>query len=892
MKHVTIGIVAHVDAGKTTLSEAFLYESGTIKNLGRVDRRDTLFDNDEQERDRGITIFSKQGEFGYGDTRFTLIDTPGHSDFTAEMERSLQILDYAVLVISGSDGVQAHTRTLWRLLKQYEIPTFIFVNKMDRPDNDAKQLLAELKAELSDGVVDIYDYAHGDGAYEEIAMASGDEDILEQYMETGMVETKTISGLILTRKLYPCIFGSALKLDGVEPLLSCMDRYVMDYCDIQTYQEGQKLHDIRYESDEQTDRDKHSDYDTQPAHEEFGARVYKITRDEKGVRLTHIKIMSGSLRVKDVLCRDADGNDEKVNQIRIYNGNDYETTDELGRGYVCAVTGPASTCAGQGLGSFGANNMELIEPVISYRMSFDEKVSARKLYPQLKQLEEELPELLLEWNESDESIGIRLMGQVQTEILTQIIKQRFGVVADFDQGRITYRETIAAPVIGVGHFEPLRHYAEAHIRIEPGERGSGIEIAADCSEDVLDRNWQRLIMTHLRERHFTGVAVGGQLTDVKLTVINGRAHTKHTEGGDFRQATYRAVRQGLMQADTVILEPYYNFLLDIPDTMVGRAMTDMENMHAHMEAPELANGRAVIRGYGPVATMRNYQINVNAYTSGTGSIAVAFRGYDVCHNPDEVLAESGYDPDMDLRNPSSSVFCAHGSGFIVPWDQVKSYMHVFDDEERQYDTDEPEIRSRESFDYSIGTDEIDEIFARTFAANKNKSKSAYKKQHRDMHGINAPGQHSAAPASVRTREKLLVVDGYNVIFAWQDLKEIAGDNINAAKDKLISLLSNYRGITGIGILLVFDGYKVKENKGSETVAEGIRVVHTKEGETADSYIERYTHEHVKTHDITVATSDGLIQTVVRGNGCLVISSRELHERLETAAAQLRDEYNL
>jgi predicted RNA-binding protein with PIN domain len=485
------------------------------------------------------------------------------------------------------------------------------------------------------------------------------------------------------------------------------------------------------------------------------------------------------------------------------------------------------------------------------------------------------------------------MGQVQTEILTNIIKQRFGVVADFDQGRITYRETIADTVIGVGHFEPLRHYAEAHIRIEPGERGSGIEIASDCSEDVLDKNWQRLIMTHLKERSFCGVATGSRLTDVKFTVINGRAHTKHTEGGDFRQATYRAVRQGLMQAETVILEPYYNFILDIPDTMVGRAMTDMENMHAHMETPELANGRAVVSGYGPVATLRNYQINVNAYTSGTGTMAVAFRGYDVCHNQEEVIAASHYDPDADLKNPSSSVFCAHGSGFIVPWDQVKSYMHVFDDEEKQYDTPEPEIRSRENFDYSIGTDEIDEIFAKTFGANKNKSKSAYKKQHRDMlNEGNMTGNGRLTKPQSASAEKLLVVDGYNVIFAWDDLKSIAEDNINAAKDKLISLLSNYRGITGGEILLVFDGYKVKDNRGSATYAENIQVVHTKEGETADSFIERYTHENAKTKRITVATSDGLIQTVTRGNGCMVISSRELYEVMEEAARRLREEYNL
>lgn len=864
MKHITIGIIAHVDAGKTTLSEGILFESGEIKKAGRVDNKDTVFDTDEQERERGITIFSKQGEFKYQDTEFTLLDTPGHVDFAAEMERNLQVLDYAILVISGSDGVQSHTRTLWRLLKQYKIPCFIFVNKMDQPDNDRNAILANLKLELSDAVIDM----KSDNYLEEIAINSNDETLLESYMEQGTIADFDIRKLVYERRIVPCYFGSALKLDGIKELLSGLDMYTQEI----TYPE------------------------------EFGARVYKITRDEKGNRLTHLKVMGGKLKVKDGILETEDGDVEKVNQIRIYNGESYVTKDEVVAGTVCAVTGLTGSHAGQGIGSFGTNNMELIEPVISYRMTFDYNVSARQLYPKIKELEEELPELMTSWDERDESIYIKLMGQMQIEVLTNLIKERFKVVPIFDEGRITYKETVAAPVIGVGHFEPLRHYAEAHIRIEPGEIGSGIEIAADCSEDILDKNWQRLIMTHLRERTFLGTAVGGVLTDVKFTVINGRAHTKHTEGGDFRQATYRAVRQGLMEAGTVILEPYYNFIIDIPDNMIGRAMTDIENKFGTINAPELHNGRAILKGYGPVSTLRDYQINLNAYTSGNGTMSVSLRGYAPCHNEEEVCANSRYDAEADTRNPSSSVFCEHGSGFIVPWDQVKSYMHVFDEEEKQYDTEIKEIRSRETFDYSIGLDEIDQIFAKTFASNKKSEKSSYKKKHTvvSSHSANyrsgdTGSRMSKADSVVNSfanREKLLVVDGYNVIFAWENLSDIAKDNINAAKDKLISVMSNLRTLIDEEILIVFDGYKNKGSKGSEEILEDVKVVHTKEDVTADAFIERFTHDNIKKYDITVASSDGLIQTITRGNGCKVISSRNLYEIMVNEEKQLRENYNL
>lgn len=861
MKHITIGIIAHVDAGKTTLSESLLYESGVIRKPGRVDSGDTLLDSDVQERQRGITIFSKQAEFSYGDTSFTLLDTPGHVDFAAEMERTLQVLDYAVLVISGSDGVQAHTRTLWRLLRQYDIPTFIFVNKMDQPDNNADDILKQLKSELSESVVGMCSEA-GTVDYEEIAISSGDEQVLDYYMEQNVISEEMIAGLIMCRKIFPCYFGSALKSEGVTGLMQDMDTFTI----ARNYED------------------------------EFGARVYKITRDDKGNRLTHIKVMGGLLKVRDILCEDEAGNPEKVNQIRIYNGAGYEVRDEVSAGYICTVTGPVSTYAGQGLGFYERNNMELIEPVISYRMRFAQKVSPRMIYPMLKQLEEELPELKLVWDEDDEGIYIKLMGQVQIEILTNVIKERFGAVPEFDRGRISYKETIADTVIGVGHFEPLRHYAEVHLKIEPGEPGSGIEICSDCSEDVLDRNWQRLIMTHLKERSFVGVAVGGQLTDVKFTVINGRAHNKHTEGGDFRQATYRAVRQGLMEAETVVLEPYYNFILDIPDNMVGRAMTDIENRFGTMEAPVLNNGRAIIKGYAPVATLRDYQINVNAYTSGTGSISVSLRGYAPCHNQDEVINESGYDAESDMKNPSSSVFCTHGSGFIVPWDQVKAYMHVFDEEEKKYDTSTPEIRSRENFDYSIGLDEIETIFAKTFSANKKEERNRFNRKRivseytpsYTVCGKKAPEKRETTVK----REKMLLVDGYNVIFGWDYLAELARDNMDAAKDKLISVLSNYQAIDSHYTLVVFDGYKVKDNRGSEEIKEDIHIVYTKEGETADSYIERYTHDKVRKYDITVATGDGLIQTITRGNGCRIVSPGDLYHQIEEEIKNLRETYGL
>lgn len=846
MKNVVVGVLAHVDAGKTTLSEAILYSTGEIRNLGRVDNRDTLLDHDVQERERGITVFSKQAVFETEHLHVTWLDTPGHVDFSAEMERTLQVLDYAVLVISASDGIQGHTRTLWKLLKQYDIPLFIFVNKMDQPGNQRDKIMELLQNEIFEGCVDFTDLTAE--VLEELAVLSSDENILERYLEDGVLSDEQIAQMITCRKIFPCLFGSALRLEGIDALIDVMDRFM--------------------QSPEYPDT--------------FGARIYKITRDETGKRLTHMKITGGMLRVKDTVM------DEKVNQIRIYTGNRYDSVNEAEAGIICTVTGLTHSAAGQGIGFDSGRTMFLIEPVLTYKMSLPDTVNTRQIYPSIKLLEEELPELNVTWNEQTEEIGVKLMGQVQLEILTGIIAKRFGFTPSFDTGTITYMETIASPVIGVGHFEPLRHYAEVHLLLEPGETGSGIQITANCSEDILDKNWQRLIQTHLRERSFIGVLTGSYLTDVKITLINGKAHQKHTEGGDFRQATYRAVRQGLMQAESVLLEPYYSFRLEIPAEMVGRAMTDIENMHGVMDPPDIVGERAVLTGRGPVATMRDYQINLNSYTHGTGTISVTFSGYERCHNPQEVIARCGYDPEQDIANPASSVFCSHGAGFIVPWYEVSDYMHVFDDIENSSDEIRPVYgRPVNQFDYTIDLDEIDAIFARTFAANRREDKHAgYKKK-------KAPLTEYRSVKSYRSdRAKLLMVDGYNVIFAWDELQALAQDNIDSAKDRLLHVLSNYQGMIDYDVILVFDGYKVKGNCGRIVMMDNIKVVHTKENETADQYIEKFVHENAEKYAITVATSDGMIQQIVRGADGRIISSRELKDVIEEAARLLRDEYDL
>lgn len=845
MKNIVIGVLAHVDAGKTTLSEAILYNTGIIRTIGRVDNKNTMLDSNAWERARGITIFSKQACFDIGNTHITWLDTPGHVDFSAEMERTLQVLDYAVLVISATDGIQGHTRTLWKLLKQYNIPCFIFVNKMDQPDNESKNILKHLKNDLNDSIVDfsILDY----DVYEELAIASGEENILNTFLSEGIISDSDISDLIYERKIYPCVFGSALKQYGVEHFLDIIDRF--------TYE-------INHNND-------------------FSARIYKITRDNDGSRLTHMKITGGQLKIRDLI------DNEKVTQIRIYSGEKYESVECADTGIICAVKGLLNTVAGQGLGCDKGNTMKLMEPVLSYRLLLPENISARKIYPDIKKLEEELPELDSEWNEETEDISVKIMGQVQLEILTGLIEERLLFKPAFDKGVITYKETIADTVIGVGHFEPLRHYAEVHLKIEPSRRGSGIIVETDCREEILDKNWQRLITTHIREKSHRGILVGAELTDVKITIINGRAHQKHTEGGDFRQATYRAIRQGLMQAENILLEPYYNFTIEIPSDMVGKVMTDMDTMYAKIDIPDISEDKAYITGRGPVYTMRDYQINLNAYTHGLGSMTVTFAGYDICHNTEDIINTNNYNPDNDTANPSSSVFCSHGAGFIVPWYEVYEYMHVHDICDDEYFNDKCEKIIHNEFDYSIGIDEINEIISRTAHANSRQDKhNNYKKKSSSLE------YHVNVKAYPKNRKKLLIVDGYNVIFAWNDLSGLAADNMDSAKDRLIHILSNYQGSTGLDIMLIFDGYKVKGNIGNDTVKDNIHIIHTKENQTADLYIENFTFSNSEKFAITVVTSDGMIQRIVRGSDARIISSREFADIIKNESERLKEDYNL
>ncbi|MGN0435818.1 MAG: NYN domain-containing protein, partial [Wujia sp.] len=759
----------------------------------------------------------------------------------------LQVLDYAVLVISGADEIFGHTLTLWELLQRYHVPAFIFVNKMDRSEKSKAELIQVLGGALSESCVCFGANEISGQLAEEIAVHSSDENVLEYLLEKGNISDEMIADMIKQRNIFPVYFGSALTGSGIDELLIGLSRFTMM--------------DIRDNA--------------------FGGKIYKISRDSKGNRLTHIKITSGSISVKDEIIPG-----EKIDEIRIYSGEKYTNVTEATAGRIYAITGCDSTYAGQGVGICSDTEMKILEPVLRYELLTPLTVSKRQVYPMLKTLEEELPELKIIWNEDTEEINVMIMGQVQIEILQELIHERFGFSVEFGQGRITYKETINNTVVGVGHFEPLRHYAEVHLLMEPAERGTGISVESECSEDILDKNWQRLIATHINERIHRGVLTGASLTDVRFKIINGRAHTKHTEGGDFRQATYRAIRQGLMQAENILLEPYYSFQLTIPADMVGRAMTDIEQMHGIIDMPDITGDKAVLTGVAPVSTMRDYQINVNAYTHGKGNLTVTFKDYRPCHNQDEVVAESGYNPNEDMRNPSSSVFCAHGSGFIVPWDEVFDYMHVTDDDESDKILEELHTTSKEVFDYNIGADEIEEIMSKTFSANKNARKNAFKKKKSPEYTYTRPSRIGIK------REKLLMVDGYNVIFAWDELKALAEVNIDSAKDRLISILSNFKGVVNYRIILVFDGYKVKGNSGSSSTVEDIQVIYTKQDETADRYIEQFTNKNKEKYDITVATSDGLVQQITRGQDCYIISSRELYELIQTEMNILRENYNL
>ena len=850
-KHICVGILAHVDAGKTTLSEAILYTAGNLRKFGRVDNGDAFLDTYELERSRGITIFSKQAEVSMEEMDLTLLDTPGHVDFSAEMERTLQVLDYAILVISGADGVQGHTLTLWSLLKRYEIPTFLFINKMDQNGTDKTALLEELQERLSSGCID-FGTKNSDEFYEAVAME--DEELLDQYLESGEIEDEQIRKMITERKIFPCFFGSALKLQGVEEFLNDFGYYMEE-----------------------------KEYP-----EQFGARVFKITRDESGNRLTHLKVTGKDLKVKTVIT----SSDEKINQIRIYSGEKYETVNELEAGRICAVTGLSDTYPGQCLGVEQGGYEPVLEPVLTYQMILPEQTSATVMLPKLRQLEEEEPELHIIWNEELQEIQVQIMGEVQIEILKSLIKERFDVDVEFGQGNIVYKETIANTVEGVGHFEPLRHYAEVHLLLEPLERGSGVVIDTQCSEDILDKNWQRLILTHLLEKEHRGVLTGAPITDIKITLAAGRAHQKHTEGGDFRQATYRAVRQGLRMAESILLEPYYKFRLEIPQQMVGRAMTDIEKMHGTFETPDTSKEMAVLQGVAPVSTMQGYQKEVLAYSKGMGRLFTTLNGYDICHNAEEIIEEAGYDPDHDLENPCGSVFCSHGAGYNVSWDEVPEHMHLEsvlakETEEEEFD----EIAQRRAYieDEWIDTDEIDKILEQTFYANQhNKSKWKKKKAARIEQDYHSSAEKSSVKRDMS--KKYLLVDGYNVIYAWDELKELLDTNVDAARGKLLDEMCNYQGMKGMELIVVFDAYRVKGHETEITDYLNIHVVYTKEAETADQYIEKFAHTHGRKYDVTVATSDGLEQIIIRGQGCRLLSARELKRDYEEAKAQIRTEY--
>ncbi len=967
-KKLVVGILAHVDAGKTTLAESILYTCGSIRKLGRVDHKDAFLDTDRQERDRGITIFSKQAQVCWNDVAITLLDTPGHVDFSAEMERTLQVLDYAVLVVSGADGVQGHVLTLWRLLARYQVPVFLFFNKMDQPDTDPAALLAEAKERLDERCVAFggldeqgRPYRREEAAFcEDVAVC--DEELLERYLEAqesaggpeqsgktaesadregcgvkaaersgggkrpghdGIIDEETIADLIVKRKVFPCYFGSALKVEGITELLDGIGVYTR----MPSYGEA------------------------------FGARVYKISRDAQGNRLTHIKITGGMIRVKQTVLthgnhcsrRGYEGDsretknvqEEKIDQIRIYSGDKYTVEQEVAAGTVCALSGLSMTFCGEGLGAEREDTVPLLEPVMTYRIVLPEACDVHQMYNKLCQLEEEEPQLHMVWREQLNEIHVQLMGEVQIEVLRNLIRERFDVEVMFDEGSIVYKETITSAAEGVGHYEPLRHYAEVHLLLEPGEPGSGLQFASRCSEDVLDRNWQRLVLTHLEEKEHLGVLTGAPITDMQITLVAGRAHLKHTEGGDFRQATYRAVRHGLCKAQNILLEPVYAFRLELPAALIGRGMTDMQNKAGKFGAPELAGDFAILTGTVPVSEMTGYQAEVSAYSGGKGRIYVELKGYAPCHNADTVIASAGYEAERDTDNPCSSVFCAHGAGFVVEWDQVETYMHLDyaadrggfaqaqdrrDESFRFADEGLPEAgvggygdhaharlggRQRSSASpEAIGQDEIEEIMNRTYGT-KERKKQGWARTIRAGGNAGAPevradrsesagadgnggngqdksyGKRSGSDSTSSMQEEYLLVDGYNIIFAWDHLHSLAKDNLDSARGKLLDILSDFQGYRKMHLILVFDAYKVKGNTGSTERYHNIDVVYTKEAETADQYIEKVTHRIGRKHRVRVATSDGLEQLIIMGAGAVRVSARELQEEVMAANAELR-----
>ncbi len=963
-KKVVLGILAHVDAGKTTLAEGILYLNGKLRKLGRVDHKDAFLDTYALERARGITIFSKQALVGLGEYQVTLLDTPGHMDFSAEMERTLQVLDAAILVISGADGVQGHVETLWRLLKRYGVPVFLFINKMDQAGTDRGKLLAEVQKRLDERCVDFGEDQERETFLENLALCR--ESLMEEYLESGEIADASVRRAIGERELFPCFFGSALKLTGVEEFLEGLRRFWPEESSSaaaggqagvsggssaaagsQTGVSGGSL--VSAGKQERSS-----------GRQAFGARVYKISRDAQGNRLTHLKITSGSLKVKSLI------GTEKVDQIRIYDGAAFQLADFADAGTVCALTGLKETYSGQGIGTEKEGTVPLLEPVLTYRIRLPEGSDAAKSLGRLRELEEEIPELHIVWKEGPGEIHAQVMGEVQIEVLKNLIEERFGLAVEFDEGSIVYKETILGPVEGIGHFEPLRHYAEVHLLLEPGEAGSGLQFESVLSEDALDRNWQRLILTHLEEKQHVGVLTGSEITDMRITLVGGRAHLKHTEGGDFRQATYRAVRQGLRKARCALLEPMYAFTLEVPEETIGRAMTDIQKMQGSFQPPALEGGMALFKGKAPVVTMRGYQTEVVAYTHGRGRLVCEMAGYEPCHNAEEVIERTGYDPEADLENPTGSVFCAHGAGFVVPWNQVDAFAHV--ETGLQFPADQSEEMGTGEFgngergngesgngrqggqgrngcgpgigqawpgagsgsrsagfgDRGVGSDrrtrnasrgsadasgrraygaeeaELEEIFTRTYGPSK-RDRNLFERSRERMetrsassgrdsasgNGTSLPGESTGmGPGS--PREEYLLVDGYNIIFAWEDLRELSRESIDGARGRLMDILCNYQGFRHNTVILVFDAYKVKGNPGSVEKYHNIYVVYTKEAETADQYIEKTVHQIGRKYHVTVATSDALEQMIIWGEGATRLSAAGFREEIEAVRAQIAE----
>ena len=855
-KKLVIGILAHVDSGKTTLAESMLFLSGNIRRFGRVDHKDAFLDTYELERMRGITIFSKQAQLKLGDKDICLLDTPGHVDFSAEMERTLQVLDYAILVINGSDGVQGHTQTLWKLLKRYAIPVFLFINKMDQPETNKDKLLATIQKQLDFRCIEFNCNKDREEYYESIAMC--DEMLMDLYLDNYEFSDCDIKNSILERKIFPCYFGSALKQEGVNELLDGIERYMES-----------PLYPI-----------------------EFAARVFKIIRDEQNNRLTYLKITGGCLKNKLTISDNKNQWSEKINQIRIYSGSQYTLVNEAVAGTICAVTGLTQTYSGEGLGIESAPEIPVLEPVLTYQLIFPAENSVYDMYTKLSLLEEEEPELHMVWNKILNEIHVQVMGEVQIEILKSIIKERFGITVEFDAGNIVYKETIESSTMGIGHFEPLRHYAEVHLMIEPLERGSGLEFATNCSEDILDKNWQRLILTHLEEKKHRGVLTGSEITDLKISLIAGRAHQKHTEGGDFRQATYRAVRQGLKSAKSILLEPIYQFILEIPQDMIGHAISDIQKRCGEFDPPVINGTIAIITGKAPVVTMQDYQKEVISYSHGCGKFFCSLKGYEVCHNTDAVIEALNYNSEKDMDNPTGSIFCAHGAGYYVKWDNVPKYAHI-DNELCKKNVVREDFNTNSKKNYAnfadgvIDQKEIDEIFTRTFGNIKQK-RNHWGKAIKAEVDNNYQGQKQIEYIE---QKEYLLVDGYNIIFAWDELKKLAKVNIDSARDKLIDIMCNYQGYKQCELILVFDAYKVLGGQRTVLDYPNIHIVYTKEAETADQYIEKVTHKIGGKYKVTVATSDGLEQLIVWGQGARRLSAADFWEEVCNTNEAIRNHLN-